>query len=464
VRSAVLERGLADLIFRRLAPARWEQIERRVGRCTVSVQGLSCSGEVLGCIVVLTPREAQPHTRLIEAFVRLAAIVAERMNSDEALRRADRNRNEFLAVLSHELRNPLMPIRNCLRVLERAREGSEQASRARVVIDRQVGYLSRLLDDLLDVTRLTRGKIQLKLESLDLNELARATVEDHRSLFQKADVEVEFTPAPQPVRVRGDPTRLAQIIGNVLGNAAKFTPAGGHTHLVVDVHAETAQAVLRVTDTGVGIAPELLGHMFEPFTQADRTLDRSGGGLGLGLTLVKGLTEMHGGSVAAESRGHGAGTSIVVRLPLELQRAEQGAATVTASRSAARRVLVIEDNRDAATSLQEALELGDHAVEVAFDGRSGIDKARASLPDVILCDIGLPGMDGFAVARVLRADPVLRAIPLVALTGYADPEDIEKAKKAGFDRHVAKPPALEDLERVIDELSSEPFSRAAPQR
>jgi signal transduction histidine kinase len=242
---------------------------------------------------------------------------AERKRIEAELQEADRRRTEFLALLSHELRNPLAPIRNSIYVLERAAAGSDQAERARAIIKRQVGQLTRLVDDLLDATRITRGKIHLQLECLDLNQLVSRTLEDHRNIFERSGLCLEFRPARQPIHVCADPVRLAQVIGNLLHNSAKFTPAGGKAIVEIAVDQAHQEAVLAIRDTGRGIAPEVLPRLFKPFSQADTSLDRRLGGLGLGLALVKNLVEMHGGSVEGDSNGLGRGAVFTIRLPLE---------------------------------------------------------------------------------------------------------------------------------------------------
>ncbi|WP_242343370.1 ATP-binding protein [Anaeromyxobacter terrae] len=379
----------------------------------------------------------------------VSADITELRRAEEALRESDRRKSEFLAMLSHELRNPLAPIRNSLYILGRAEPGGEQALRARAVIERQVEHLTRLIDDLLDVTRISRGKVQLKRERLDLNELAQRTAEDHRAAFIGGDVHLELLPARAEVWVNGDRTRLAQVIGNLLQNAAKFTPRGGKVSLSVGGDFARGRATVLVQDTGRGIAPEILPRVFEAFIQADNTLDRSKGGLGLGLALVKGMVEMHGGSVSAASGGPGMGATFTITLPLETAIPTEPSPRRASSGAPARRVLVIEDNVDAADTLRDALELGAHVVTVAYCGPEGLAKARPFRPDVVICDIGLPEMDGYAVARAMRADAELGRVTLIALTGYAQPEDVAKARAAGFDAHLAKPPSIEALERVL---------------
>ena len=385
-----------------------------------------------------------------EGITVLGTEITDNKKIEEALREADQRKNEFLAVLSHELRNPLAPIRNSTYVLEHCEPGGEQAKRALAVIDRQAAQLAHLVDDLLDVTRISRNKIQLQRDTVELNELVRHTVEDHRTLFDRADVRVEFHPAAQPMLVSADRNRLVQVIGNLLQNAAKFTARGGETRIATSADATERRAVIQVADTGVGMTPELVARLFQPFSQADSTLDRSKGGLGLGLALAKGLLELHGGDITARSAGLGQGAEFVVRLPLAMDDAVAPQAGASASKGR-RRVLIIEDNVDAADSLRDVLAFGEHEVEVAYNGPQGIAKAKEFRPDVVFCDIGLPMMDGFEVARAFRADEALKGVFLVALTGYALPEDVARAQAAGFDRHLAKPPSLERLEKILAE-------------
>jgi PAS domain S-box-containing protein len=379
--------------------------------------------------------------------------VTEQDRAEQALREIDARKDHFLAMLSHELRNPLAPIRNSVFILERAEPGGEQARRARAIIDRQVHHLTRLVDDLLDMTRISRGKISLQRKRVDLSALVQQVAEDHRSIFADNGVELESVCDAPPLHVNGDPTRLAQVIGNLLHNAAKFTARGGRAVLCVERVGDVA--ALRVRDTGQGIAPAALGVVFEPFVQGDDTLDRTHGGLGLGLALVKGLAELHGGGATAHSEGLGRGSEFVVTLPLDHTSGASPAKAPTPTRTGlARRVLVIEDNVDAAESLKEVLQLSDHVVEIAGTGLEGLEKARAFRPDVVLCDIGLPEMDGFEVASAMRADPTFGSTALVALSGYAGPADVERASVAGFDRHLAKPVELDELERVMSEVAA----------
>jgi PAS domain S-box-containing protein len=366
----------------------------------------------------------------------------------EALQQADLRKNEFLGVLSHELRNPLGPIQNALYIIDSAPPDGEQAHRAKQVIARQVTHLTRLVDDLLDVTRISRGKIQLRRTRVDLTELVRRAVEDHRTIFATREIALSLRLDAGPLWIDADATRLDQALGNLLQNAAKFTNA--HGHVAVTVESDGCLATVRVADDGVGISAELQPHVFEPFRQADESLHRSLGGLGLGLALVKGLVEMHGGRVELRSEGVGRGAEFTLSLPLSADAALHAEAAPSRRDAPVRqRVLVIEDNLDAAETLKEVLEMnGQDVVALAYDGQDGVAKARALQPDIVLCDIGLPGFDGYEVARQLRVDPGLAAT-LVALTGYARPEDQRRAIESGFDHHLGKPVDIAQLQAVL---------------
>jgi PAS domain S-box-containing protein len=381
--------------------------------------------------------------------------ISDRKRAEDALRaandrlvEADRRKDEFLGMLSHELRNPLTPIRNSVHILQRADPGSEQARRAREVIARQSDHLTRLVDDLLDVTRVASGKIALRRVEVDVAEVATRTAEDHRSLFSDRSIALEVQVPDAPLHASADPTRLAQIVGNLLQNAAKFTPAGGLVSVTAAVAGDRVE--IRVRDTGVGVHPSVRDRIFDAFVQGDRTLARSAGGLGLGLALVKGIAELHGGGVAVESDGPGRGAEFRVWIPAApAPVAAPQPERAPGARGGRRRVLVVDDNRDAAESLAELVAAFGHEVEIAHDGPSAVERARASPHDFVLCDIGLPGMSGYDVARALRADPGAGFGRLVAVSGYAQPEDQRRASEAGFDLHVAKPPDPSELERLL---------------
>jgi PAS domain S-box-containing protein len=374
--------------------------------------------------------------------------------ANERLNENDRRKNEFLAMLSHELRNPLAPIRNSLQILSRTSHGSEASLRAQAVITRQVDQLTHLIDDLMDVTRITRDKVSLHRERLDLNVLAQRAVEDHRSVFEQSGVALEFSPSPSQPWVMGDRTRLAQAIGNLLQNAVKFTPRGGRT--AVTVACSDPNATVTVEDSGRGIAPEIMPRLFQAFTQADESLDRPLGGLGLGLAIVKGLMELHGGSVKAGAGPSGHGASFTISMPLEATERPTLLAPQSSPETHARRILVIEDNVDAADTLRELLELDGHMVDAAYTGSEGLEKARTVRPEIVFCDIGLPEMSGFEVALALRADPMSQfphtRPTLVALTGYTQPDDLRRVREAGFDTHLAKPASFEAIEALIGQL------------
>ncbi|WP_242370702.1 MULTISPECIES: PAS domain S-box protein [Anaeromyxobacter] len=414
------------------------------GGAEYEVRHRTKSGEIRNVLVRTRPVRIGGELR----FVNVWQDITDRKRAESALRDSDQRKSEFLGVLSHELRNPLAPIRNSIYLLDRAPAGSEQARRAREVIARQTEHLTRLIDDLLDVTRISRGKIVLHEARLDLRDLARKTASDFHSLFVQAKVELAVEDGHTPIWIEADPVRVAQVIGNVLQNAVKFTPSGGSVKLALT--ARDGSAWLTVRDDGIGIEPAMLARVFEPFAQAEQSLARTKGGLGLGLALVKGLIELHGGSVEARSNGVGHGTEIAIRLPLAAAAAASDGEAGARAPSRRRSVLVVEDNLDAAQSLADILELGGHRVTVVRDGRSGIEAARKLRPEVILCDIGLPDLDGYEVARALRRDEALRGTRLVAVTGYAQPEDRQRAQDAGFDGHLAKPLNPDELERALE--------------
>jgi PAS domain S-box-containing protein len=379
--------------------------------------------------------------------------VDDQIRSEGALAEADRRKAEFLALLSHELRNPLASIRNALHLLDSPGATTEQGAHAKDVVRRQTDHLVRLVDDLLDVTRISRGKIELHRARVDLCEVLRRTCEDLRFTFDERRIALKVEVAPSPAWVHGDETRLAQVAGNLLVNAAKFTPPGGMVTAAVVTRAGRAE--LRVRDDGPGIPPDQLVHVFEPFAQAKTTKFRAQGGLGLGLALVRSIAELHGGSARAVS-GAARGAELVVELPLAPPAGEPPAAPVPAAEAAAPgtapaalSILVVEDDPDVGESLVDALALEGHRVALAPDGRSAIDLARELRPDAVLCDLALPDMTGHEVARALRADEATRSALLVAVTGHAQAEDREAARAAGFDAHVAKPARIEDLEALL---------------
>jgi two-component system CheB/CheR fusion protein len=377
----------------------------------------------------------------------LQTTVASLRKAQGQLQAADRQKDEFLAMLAHELRNPLTPIANACELLARTFPGHRDAQSMVGMIRRQVAQLTRLVDDLLDVSRITRGRIALKRDTIDLGEVVAQAVETVEPLVREKGHALSIVASDRRLFVNGDFARLAQCVVNVLNNAAKYTDPGGR--LRIDTRDDGSEAVITITDNGPGIPPELLPHVFDLFVQGDRTLDRAQGGLGIGLSVVRELIEQHGGRVDARSDGPGRGATFEIRLPLapEPTSAEPPRRVRAGS---ARRVLVVDDNIDAADSLALVLQLEGHAVDIAHTGADAIARVQAAAPDVVLLDIGLPQMDGYEVARRLRALANGAALRLVALTGYGQAEDVERARAAGFDRHIVKPV---DLHAVLDAIA-----------
>jgi two-component system CheB/CheR fusion protein len=389
--------------------------------------------------------------------------VHDRERALQELKEADRRKDEFLAMLSHELRNPLAPILHAVENLNQAGpDQRELAATSRTVITRQVQHMKRLLDDLLDVSRVSQGKIQLRKELVELGALLLQAMEVSRPLIIEKQQQLSMTLVQELLPMEADPTRLVQVFANLLNNAAKYTDRGGHVSLTVRV--ENGEAVVQVRDDGIGMSPDLLVRAFDLFVQDTRSLDRAQGGLGIGLTMVRTLVKMHGGSVRALSEGPGRGSEIVVRLPLarEAKVPVPRAHTSTAeAKGRPLRVLVVDDNVDAASTLADLLELFGHEVTLAHDGPSAIAAAARMPPELVLLDLGLPGMDGYAVAARLREaghdHPVL-----VALTGYGQDEDRRRSRAAGFDHHLVKPVDFAVLEEIAADLQGRTTARKRP--
>jgi signal transduction histidine kinase/CheY-like chemotaxis protein len=382
--------------------------------------------------------------RLVQAISELAGIFLENAQLYREAAEANRSKDEFLATLSHELRNPLGAIATAVAALDRRGAAEEAAARLRQIIQRQTHHLTRLVDDLLDVARATAGKIPLERQPLDLSEVAGACVRSLRESGQARRHRVTFR--AESVIVNGDATRLAQVITNMLDNAIKFTPSGGSVD--VDVLREGQEAILRVTDTGIGIAPAMLPRVFELFAQAEQPMDRSVGGLGIGLALSRRLVEMHGGTITLASEGPGHGARVTVRLPVEAA-AMPAARPAAAGSERSRSILIVEDNDDARESLRLLLESLGHRVIEAGDGPHGLALALHHHPEVVLIDLGLPGLDGYEVARALRSSPDGKTTALIAVTGYGQAEDRRRTKEAGFDAHLVKPVSQSVLSSLI---------------
>jgi len=378
----------------------------------------------------------------------------------EQREREVRQRDQFLAMLGHELRNPLGAIRNAATLAEQQAASTPRLERPLGIIGRQIHHLTRLVDDLLDVARVTTGKIALQPAPTDLRALCLGLAQESRRVCRARDLDLAFHAGEAPVVVLGDRVRLEQIVNNLLTNAVKYTPAGGRVTVSIEATPDGAEAVLRVTDTGTGISPEILPTIFEPFTQSERTLDRAQGGMGLGLSVVRTLVHLHGGTVTATSAGLGHGAELTVRLPLAPAATLAGhdlaaLTSLTPLPTGPRRVvLVVEDGADNRETLQELLEALGHEVHTAVDGVDGVERAIALRPEVALVDIGLPRLDGFEVAHRVRAE-LGPAIFLVALTGYGQPEDRARALAAGFDMHFTKPMDLDALDRTLAALPAD---------
>jgi len=390
-------------------------------------------------VVVLGTREPRVSVNpLALDFVGRASGALESVMLMEQIREADRRKDEFLGMLAHELRNPLGPIYNCLQLQKLLPPGDARVGPIRETLDRQVKHMSRLIDDLLDATRLAHGKILLRAERCDIVSIVRQTVEDYRNIIDAGGLKVLIEVPDYPVWIDGDPTRLLQVVGNLLHNANKFSNPQGLIRVTVSEVAGFAQ--ISIADSGIGIDPAMLGHVFDVFRQADQGLDRSRGGLGLGLALVKGLVQLHMGAVEALSDGPNRGAEFRVRLPLAAAGAPPAVADGPDMAAALPlRILLIEDNVDAAESARMLLKHEGHEVETAFDAETGLVAAHSFGPDVILCDIGLPGMDGYQIIRKIREDAELSPIYVVALTGYGREADRNQALASGFDLHLTKP-------------------------
>jgi PAS domain S-box-containing protein len=485
-------------VLRQDAPTLDDQAEV-VGRGSHAIAGLWNGAEMIGFISTdnlllhqpITERQCKLLTLYASAVGHLCALKRlqeELRRRAEELAEADRRKDEFLALLAHELRNPLAPILNAVELIkarvsrisycvsdkDRKSPDTQHEIRDTVpVIDRQVRQMARLVDDLLDVSRITQGRVELRKERIELTAVVRSAVQTSLPLIEAREHELSVSLPPEAIWLDADPARLEQILANLLNNAAKYTEPGGRIWLTAAIEPggpagsdptahiphPTPCVVVRVRDTGVGLALELLPLVFDLFTQADRSLDRSQGGLGIGLTLVRRLAELHGGSVHADSAGPGQGSEFVVRLPVSVDGRSlmvdgpEGRASAPPSaihhQPSAKRVLVVDDNVDAAATLADLLDLWGHEVRVAHDGRLALDEMSCFQPDVVLLDIGLPQMDGYEVARRLREQTSCAGLRLVAVTGYGQEEDRRKAHSAGFDDHLVKPVDPHVLEQLI---------------
>jgi signal transduction histidine kinase len=381
--------------------------------------------------------------------------IAHRKRVEQTLKEGDLRKDQFLAMLAHELRNPLAPISNAVQIMKAEGLSGPYFQWSVKVIEDQIKQMTRMVDDLLDVSRITRGKVVLQKEPIDLEVVVDLAVEASRPLIKDCKHELTVVLPPRPIILEVDPARMAQVLSNLLNNAAKYTDEGGE----ISLSAEPAgcEVLIRVRDNGIGITPELLPHVFDMFTQADQTLSRSRGGLGIGLTLVRSLVEMHNGRVGVHSDGPDRGSEFTVRLPLPAQpdAAQPDAADPVTDDAGIpfqrRRILVVDDNRSHATSLGVLLRTMGHQVDEAYDGVTALELAQRHRPDVILLDIGLPVMDGYEVARRCREQKDLEQTMLVAMTGYGKEEDRRRSQEAGFNVHLVKPVNLEDLRMLLNQ-------------
>jgi signal transduction histidine kinase/ActR/RegA family two-component response regulator len=427
----------------------------------IGIKGIVCCPLVRQgrLVAMMAVHQQKPRTwtsdevALVEAVVDRCWAHIERVHSTEALRDADRRKSAFLATLAHELRNPLAPIRNALELLRMGSDNRALMDKVRATMERQVSHMVHLINDLLDIARISSGKVVLKIERVDLHAVVASAVETSLPLIEAAKHTLKVEMPEQALWIDVDAVRISQVLSNLLSNAAKYTPASGR--IAIDVVAEQGSAIIRVNDTGIGIAREALEGVFEMFAQAPHSIGISKGGLGIGLSLVRHLVTLHGGNVVATSPGPGQGSTFVVRLPLA-DVGGRNTLQTTSSLSDARstigrrlRILVADDNADAADTLVHVLRAKGHDVRMAYDGQAAVQAAAAFLPELAFLDIGMPGMDGYQVATALRASAGTTSATLVALTGWGAAEDRARSRAAGFDLHLLKPAAPEDVDAVL---------------
>ena len=427
------------------------EVLNRLGCKSVMVVPLKARGRMLGAITFVSSCTSRRYRvgdlRLAKDLAQRAALAIDNARLYDDAQMAVRRRDEFLAMLAHELRNPLAAVQSAVDVMRGDSVSSPLLARAREVIERQGQQMARLLDDLLDIARVMRGKIELRRESAELTQIVRHAVQTIQPMIDDNGHDLVVSILSGPVTVSADPTRLEQVLVNLLSNAAKYTSRGGK--ICIEVVRQTDEVLISVNDTGDGIAPENLSSVFDLFVQANRTLARSEGGLGIGLTLVRQLIEMHGGRVQAFSEGRNRGSRFVVHLPVTEEHSCPGHAPSLEDSVPSRRVVIVEDNADTREMLECLLTMEGHEVAVAEDGLQGVETILRLRPDVALVDIGLPGIDGFQIAQRVRAVDTERRIRLVAVTGYGQNGDMQRALAAGFDRHMVKPVKLEELASVL---------------
>jgi PAS domain S-box-containing protein len=427
----------------------WElEMAKRYGSVEEEGWRVRKDGSRFWANVVITA--LRDRTGSLRGFAKVTRDMTDRRKVEE-LEQADRQKDEFLALLAHELRNPLAPIRTALDVLRREDATETALGQAGQIAERQLRHMARLLDDLLDVSRIREGTIELRREKVSVSALLRASAQASRPYMDERGHDFVVVDPAEPIWIEGDHVRLEQVLGNLLNNAAKYTDAGGEIRLSAE--KSNGDVLIRVQDTGIGIEPMMVSRVFDLFVQADRRTELSAGGIGIGLSLVKKLVELHGGSVEAFSAGIGRGSEFVVRLPATTPPtvAEKEAESVAAIQAPVRglRVLLVDDNADSADGLGMLLELQGHEIRVAYDGETALETARSFRPHVALLDIGMPSMDGYELARRLRATPETRHVLLVAMTGWGQEEDQRKSREAGFAHHLVKPFEPATLEKLL---------------
>jgi PAS domain S-box-containing protein len=413
--------------------------------------------KVLGAITFASGQSGRTYRpedlRTMQDLANRASIAIENAQLYQEVRDAARAKDEFLATLAHELRNPLTPIRSGLYILDMKTDG---ASETIEMMQEQVNHIVRLVEDLVDVSRIMRGKIELRRELVELSTIVDRSVRAVQSQLDERNHRLTVSMPEQSVWLHADPVRLVQVVENLLSNASKYMEPGGRIDLTVELHDKSA--ILTLRDHGMGIDKQLLPNIFELFTQSPRSLDRSQGGLGIGLTLVKRLVELHGGTVSATSAGPDKGSTFVVRLPATMPPQDTDPQTTTSKSPDRRRIVLVDDNASALSLVSELLRsLGDHEVVTAKDGPSALAAVKVHHPDIVLLDIGLPGMDGYEVGRTLRDNAEFDDVLLFALTGYAQAEDQQRSRDAGFDGHLVKPPSIEDLYAVLTHAKLRPI-------
>ncbi|HZO15260.1 MAG TPA: ATP-binding protein, partial [Polyangiaceae bacterium] len=415
--------------------------------------------QVLGALTFVLAESGRSYgeedVRAAEDLASRTVIAMENATLLMTLKEADRRKDEFLAMLAHELRNPLAPIRNAVQIFRAKGPPGPELQWATEVIDRQVHQMTRLVDDLLDMSRITRGKIELRKELVELGTVVESAVEACRPLIETWGHRLTVTVPPRPIRLYADPTRLAQVLANLLNNAAKYTNQGGRISLSAELASD--EVILAVRDSGIGIQETMLPEIFDMFTQVERSVGRSEGGLGIGLTLVQRLVELHGGTVEARSEGAGKGSEFIVRLPVatdaQREAAGEGPSEAEHAHAPTRRILIVDDNRDAADSLGMLLRMVGNDVHTAHDGLEALGAAATFRPHVVLLDIGLPKLDGYEVARRIREQEGGPAMMLIALTGWGQEDDRRRSREAGFDHHLTKPVEFKTLQRLLAEAA-----------